>query len=244
MSFPWLGEEDAVTFPPVNESTEEGIVAVGGNLSPGVLLSAYRQGIFPWFNEGYEILWWSPDPRFVLFTDKLVVSSSMRREIRKPRYEVFLDRDFEGVIRNCRNSVRKGQGGTWITEDMVRGYCELNRLGWAHSVGIYDGDSLVAGLYGISMGRIFFGESMFTTVSNGSKRAFILLTLFLIDRGFSIIDCQAHTRHLESLGAENISRQDFYKILENELKYPDYRGSWQDIFPQFPDSAGFRKLME
>ncbi|MBI9100430.1 MAG: leucyl/phenylalanyl-tRNA--protein transferase [Spirochaetaceae bacterium] len=241
---PWLDAGESISFPSVEDSTEEGIVAIGGNLSPGVLLSAYRQGVFPWFNEGDEILWWSPDPRFVLFTEKLIISKSMKKEIRKSGYDVVLDENFEEVIRSCRNAVRKGPGGTWITEDMVAGYCELNRLGWTHSVEVRKEGRLLAGLYGVSLGRIFFGESMFTSISNGSKLAFILLTLFLKDKGFSLIDCQDHTKHLESLGAENISRKDFMRILKRELSYPDCKGFWNDIFPEFPDSSGLRELLK
>jgi len=240
---PWFGADDYLQFPSIEDSTEEGIVAVGGNLSPGVLLSAYRQGIFPWYNEGDEILWWSPDPRFVLFSEKLRISKSMKKEIRKQKYDVVLDVNFEEVIRSCRTSVRKGQGGTWITEDMVNAYCELNKLGWTHSVEVRTNGELVAGLYGVSLGKVFFGESMFTKVSNGSKIAFILLTLYLKEKGFSIIDCQDHTNHLESLGAENINRKEFYRKLNSELSYPDLKGRWDEIFPDFPESEGYRNLI-
>jgi len=243
LSFPWLEEDEQLYFPPVEESTEEGIVAIGGNLSPGVLLSAYRQGIFPWYSEGQEILWWSPDPRFVLFTEKMKISRSMRKEIRRQKYRVVLDRNFEEVIRSCRETVREGQDGTWITEDMVQAYCRVHNMGWAHSVEVLDGENLVAGLYGMSMGRVFFGESMFTRVSNGSKTALILLALFLKDKGFKMIDSQDHTEHMERLGAQNISRSDFYKILKNELTYPDHKGRWSRIFPDFPDSSGLRAML-
>jgi leucyl/phenylalanyl-tRNA--protein transferase len=244
LSFPWLSSEESLEFPAVEESTDEGIVAIGGNLSPGVLLSAYRQGIFPWFNEGDDILWWSPDPRFVLFTEKLKVSSSMKKEIRKKKYEVLLDRNFEEVIRACRNSIRRGQGGTWITEDMISSYTELNRLGFTHSIEVRKDGVLLAGLYGVCLGKVFFGESMFTTVSNGSKTGFILLALYLKDKGFSIIDCQSHTNHLESLGAENIPRKDFYRILKDELAFPDLIGNWNLLFGDFPDSSGYRDIIK
>ena len=243
MNLPWFSAEQYLEFPGVNEATEEGIVAVGGNLSPGVLLSAYKQGIFPWFNEGDDILWWSPDPRFVMFTDKLKISKSMKKEIRKKRFELSLDENFTKVIENCRTSIRKGQGGTWITGDMIQAYCRLHELGWAHSVEVSENGKLVAGLYGVSLGRVFFGESMFTTVSNGSKTAFVLLTLFLEEKGFTIIDSQDHTNHLESLGAENISRDNFYQILNRELSYPDFKGKWNKLFPDFPDSTGYRDLL-
>lgn len=244
MSLPWLDASEHILFPSIVDSTEEGIVAVGGNLSPGVLLSAYRQGIFPWFNEGDDILWWSPDPRFVLFTDKLKISKSMKKEIRKNQYEVSLDSNFEEVIRSCRNAFRKGQGGTWITEDMVQAYCELNRLGLSHSVEVRKEGELVAGLYGVSLGRIFYGESMFTKVSNGSKIAFIQLTLFLKEKGFDLIDSQDHTNHLESLGAENIKREEFYRLLNSSLAYPDLKGMWNKVFPDFPDSKGLRDILK
>lgn len=244
MSFPWLGADEYIIFPPVENSTPEGIVAVGGNLSPGVLLSAYKQGIFPWFNEGEEILWWSPDPRFVLYTENLRISKSMKKVLKKNQFQISCDSRFEEVIRGCRNSFRKGQGGTWITEDMVKAYCDVHELGWAHSVEVSLDGELIAGLYGISFGRVFFGESMFTKVSNGSKAGFIALTLFLRDKGFRIIDCQDHTKHLESLGAENMSRIDFYKILKSELHYPDYKGKWTEVFPEFPLSTGLGELLK
>lgn len=244
MSFPWLREDEYLEFPPVEQSTEDGIVATGGNLSPGVLLSAYRQGIFPWFSDGMDILWWSPDPRFVLYTDKFKIPKSMRKEIRKKKYQVVLDRNFEEVITSCRQTLRKGQNGTWITDSMVKGYCELHRLGYAHSVEVRKNGELVAGLYGVSLGHIFFGESMFTRVSNGSKLALIYLTLYLKDQGFKLIDSQDHTDHMERFGAENILREDFYRILKNELDYPDYRGKWDQIFPDFPLSQGLGEIME
>ncbi|MBN2659538.1 MAG: leucyl/phenylalanyl-tRNA--protein transferase [Spirochaetales bacterium] len=233
-----------MVFPSVEEATGEGVVAFGGNLSPGVLLSAYRQGIFPWFSEGQDILWWSPDPRFVLFTDRLKISRSMKKEIRKEKYQVVVDRNFEEVIRSCRETVRRGQRGTWITEEMVQAYCRIHKLGWAHSVEVLDKGNLVAGLYGVSMGRVFFGESMFTRVSNGSKTALIFLTLFLREQGFLLIDSQEHTDHMESLGAEYISRNAFYSILKKELTYPDYRGMWNRLFPDFPRCRGLRDLLQ
>ena len=214
MSLPWLSANEHIYFPSVSDSTEEGIVAVGGNLSPGVLLSAYKQGIFPWYNEGDEILWWSPDPRFVLFTEKLKISKSMKKEIRKLQYKVTLDHSFNDVMENCSNVTRRGQGGTWITKDMIAGYSELNKLGWTHSVEVRNRSGvLVAGLYGVSIGHVFFGESMFTRISNGSKAALVALVKRLKQQGVAVIDCQMTTSHLVTFGAREISGDEFRHLL-------------------------------
>jgi len=158
--FPYLTEDMVFPFPSPSSADEQGVVCSGGNLSPGLLLSAYRQGIFPWFNDDDPILWWSPDPRFVLFPDELHVSQTMRKLLRKQKYELALDRDFPAVIRACSSSPRSGQNGTWITEDMTQAYIELHRLGYAHSVEARRDGELVGGLYGVALGSLFCGESM------------------------------------------------------------------------------------
>ena len=214
-------------------------MAIGGNLSPGMLLSAYEQGIFPWFNPGDPLLWQSPDPRFVIFPEKLHVSASMKRLLKKGKFEVALDRDFAAVIRSCAEMDRPGQEGTWITGDMIRAYTELHRLGWAHSAECYVGGNLAGGCYGIRLGRVFFGESMFARVSNASKAAFLTLAEILFADGTAFIDCQIPTDHLRSLGGTEISRRDFLRILKNALaerrpeadtKTPDRRGNWGERY--------------
>jgi leucyl/phenylalanyl-tRNA--protein transferase len=210
--FPYLDEGARFSFPPP-EKAEGGIVAVGGNLSPGMLLSAYEQGIFPWYNPEDPILWQSPDPRFVLFPEKLHVSASMRKALRRGDFEFALDRDFAGVIRGCAAAERPGQRGTWITEDMIAAYTELHRLGWAHSAESYAGGELAGGCYGVRLGRVFFGESMFAKKSNASKAAFLRLAELLFAEGLAFIDCQVRTDHLASLGAEEIPRQAFLALL-------------------------------
>ncbi|MDR1108488.1 MAG: leucyl/phenylalanyl-tRNA--protein transferase [Spirochaetaceae bacterium] len=235
--FPYLSETERFSFPSPELSFGD-LVAVGGNLSPGMLLSAYEQGIFPWFNPGDPILWQSPDPRFVIFPEKLHVSASMKRLLKKGEFEVALDRDFAGVIRACAETERPGQGGTWITEDMIRAYTELHRLGWAHSAESYAGGKLAGGCYGIRLGRVFFGESMFARVSNASKAAFLTLAKRLFADGTAFIDCQVPTDHLLSLGGEAISRRDFLRLLKNTLAERrretdtdtlDRRGNWAPL---------------
>ncbi|MBY0425724.1 MAG: leucyl/phenylalanyl-tRNA--protein transferase, partial [Cytophagales bacterium] len=168
----------------------------------------------PWFNEGEPILWWSPDPRCVLFPQKIVISKSMASVIKKHLFATTFNTCFEQVIRQCQSVPRKGQQGTWITEDMIQAYVHLHRLGYAHSVEIWQGDELVGGLYGIMLGKCFFGESMFSTVSNSSKMALISLAKFALENQFYLIDCQVHTDHLESMGAEMIPKLQFLEILK------------------------------
>ncbi|GHU80495.1 leucyl/phenylalanyl-tRNA--protein transferase [Spirochaetia bacterium] len=212
--FPYLTENDRYRFPPPEEA-EGDIVALGGNLSPGMLLSAYEQGIFPWYNPEEPILWQSPDPRFVIFPEKLHISSSMQRVFKRGDFEVTLDRDFEGVIRGCSEIDRPGQGGTWITHDIIAAYTELHRLGWAHSAESCQDGELAGGCYGILLGKVFCGESMFTRKSNASKAAFLTLAQGLFSRGVTFIDCQVPTDHLRSLGGEEMSRRDFLRLLKN-----------------------------
>ncbi len=224
--FPWLDEHERFSFPDPRGAHGDGIVGVGGNLSPGMLISAYRQGIFPWFSEGEPVLWWSPDPRFVVFPDSLHVSRSMRKVLRQRRFEFTIDRCFEAVVESCASVERTHEDGTWITEDMQRAYKRLHEAGFAHSVETWRGGELVGGLYGVSFGRAFFGESMFSRVTNASKGAFILLSRLLFNCGFRFIDAQVYTPHLEQLGAVEVPRTEFLDQLAEALQSPDARGLW------------------
>ena len=209
-------------------ASENGILAVGGDLSPERLILAYQYGIFPWFNEGDPILWWSPDPRFVLFPDELKVSKSMRPYFNQKKFRCTIDHNFEAVIRNCQQN-RRGQQfgmGTWITEEMLNAYIHLYELGIAHSVEVWKEDQLVGGLYGLALGKCFFGESMFTKTNNASKFGFISLVRYLKKEGFRLIDCQQETQHLASLGARSISREDFLAFLEENEKIAIQPGKW------------------
>ena len=197
-------------FPPIERALDEpnGLLAAGGDLSPDRLLSAYKQAIFPWFSEGQPVLWWSPDPRMVLYVDELKVSRSLRRAVDKRRFEIRIDNAFEAVIVACA-APRSKQGGTWITPAMVDAYIRLHRLGQAHSVEAWIGDSLVGGLYGVSIGRMFFGESMFAHETDASKVALVHLVEMLKRWDMPLIDCQQDTAHLARLGARPISRKAF-----------------------------------
>ena len=212
-------------FPPVEMSEENGLLAVGGDLSPERLVLAYRQGIFPWYAEGEPILWWSPDPRFVLYPEKLKVARSMRQTLKKNRFAVTYDRDFQAVMAGCRERRAKGDG-TWITDEMFAAYGRLHEAGLAHSVEVWSGDDLAGGLYGVSLGKCFFGESMFTRVSNASKAGFIALTRTLQRLRFVLIDCQVYTDHLLSLGAEMIPRTRFLDILKEAAQGQTLQGNW------------------
>ena len=214
--FPYLGENDRFTFPDSAEWTDE-IIAVGGNLSPGMLLSAYEQGIFPWYNPGDPILWQSPDPRFVIFPARLHISASMRKILKTRRFVISFDQDFAGVISGCAGVERRGQGGTWISGDIIEAYTELHRLGWAHSAEAWQDGKLAGGCYGIRLGRLFFGESMFARKANASKAAFLTLAESLFDDGVACIDCQVPSDHLGSLGGETLSRAGFLKLLKKNL---------------------------
>ncbi len=197
-------------FPPIERALDEpnGLLAAGGDLSPERLLSAYRLGIFPWYSEGQPILWWSPDPRMVLFVDELKVARSLRRAVDKRRFDIRVDTAFAAVIDACA-APRPGQRGTWITGTMVDAYVQLHRLGYAHSVEAWDGATLAGGLYGISIGRMFFGESMFARATDASKIALVHLADILKRRDMPLIDCQQDTAHLARLGARPISRKEF-----------------------------------
>ncbi|WP_264526287.1 leucyl/phenylalanyl-tRNA--protein transferase [Flavobacterium sp. N502536] len=203
-------------FPPVSEADEEGILAIGGDLDPERLKLAYKSGIFPWFNEGEPILWWSPDPRMVLFLDELIVSKSMRNILNRKQFKVTFNQSFEAVISNCQNIKRDGQNGTWISNEMIDAYCKLNEQGIAKSVEVWQDEVLVGGLYGIDLGHVFCGESMFSKVSNASKVAFIALVQYLKEANYKLLDCQVHNSHLESLGCREIDREVFISILKKE----------------------------
>lgn len=210
---------DELFFPPANRADHNGIVAIGGDLSMERLLLAYRSGIFPWYNEGEPVLWHSPDPRFVLFPEKLVVSKSMKQLLKQPHYSFTVNKDFEGVIEGCKNKYREGQEGTWITREMQQAYIQLHHAGWAVSAEARDPEgNLAGGLYGVKVGKIFCGESMFSKQNNASKFAFINFVENLKKEGCVLIDCQVYTSHLESLGAEMIPRNEYLTILEKSKK--------------------------
>jgi leucyl/phenylalanyl-tRNA---protein transferase len=195
-------------FPPVQLSEPDGLLAVGGDLSTERLLLAYRQGIFPWY-EGQHILWWCPDPRFVLFPKALRESKSMKQLLKRDAFDFRVDTNFSGVITNCKTISRRGQESTWITDEVKAAYTRLHQAGYAHSAETYFEGRLVGGLYGVRLGNVFFGESMFSTMSNASKYAFIRYVHQLREEGIELIDCQVYTEHLESLGAGMIPRKDF-----------------------------------
>jgi len=204
---------DDLIFPHASLAEEDGLLALEGDLSPERLLLAYSNGIFPWYSEEEPILWWSPDPRFVVYPKDIKISHSMKKLIKKNKYRISFDTCFRDVISNCSN-LRK-EAGTWITNEMIEAYCKLHELGFAHSVETWYEDKLVGGLYGVSIGKCFFGESMFSTMNNASKVAFVSLSNVLEEKNFIVLDCQVHTTHLESLGAVFISREDFLILIKN-----------------------------
>lgn len=215
-------------FPLVSKALREpdGLLAVGGCLSQHRLLNAYRHGIFPWYNPGEPILWWSPDPRLILFPDKLVISRSLHKTLRKNIFSVTFDRAFNDVIAACADP-RKDAAGTWITEEINAAYNQLHQAGFAHSVEAWLDDELVGGLYGVAIGQVFFGESMFHTRTDASKVAFASLVKQLNAWGYQLIDCQVHTNHLESLGAEEISRDYFTALLDQYCDTPALSSAWK-----------------
>ncbi len=225
MSF-WLTPNSF--FPPLEDALVEpnGLLAAGGDLSPGRLIEAYRSGIFPWFNENEPILWWSPDPRMVLFPSELRISRSLNKILRNSNYEVRVDSAFSQVIQACA-APRKGQSGTWIHSDMVSAYTELHEMGLAHSVETWVGGELIGGLYGIAQGKMFFGESMFSQIHDASKIAFVHLVKQLEQWNFNMIDCQMRTAHLASFGAREIPRKEFSQRLKELVNYPNQIEKWQ-----------------
>lgn len=207
-----------LAFPPLHMADEEGLLAIGGDLSTERLLLAYQHGIFPWYNEADPICWWSPDPRFVIFPAELKVSSSMRSVLNSGKFRFTTNRAFPEVISHCKNISRKGQDGTWISPAMQAAYTRLHDLGYAHSAEAWRNGILVGGLYGVRLGKIFFGESMFSLEPNASKFAFINYVRQLQKEDVKLIDCQLHTAHLESLGARMIPRNEFINIIQQHAK--------------------------
>lgn len=236
---PWLGEDPEAPFPPASTALREpdGLLAVGGDLSPERLLNAYANGIFPWYSEGQPILWWSPDPRAVFRTGGLRLSSRFRRGLRRSRWQVRADTAFETVVRECAQAPRAGQRGTWITADMQRAYARMHRHGHAHSVEVFDGQRLVGGLYGIAVGRMFFGESMFSGESGGSKMALGALALRLGQWGWPLIDAQVENPHLLSLGAECWPRARFLDAVARLSAEAAPPGAWTARFGTLPAAA-------
>jgi leucyl/phenylalanyl-tRNA--protein transferase len=222
---PYLDAEDP--FPPVDRALRDpnGLLAAGGDLSPARLLDAYRRGIFPWFGDEDPLLWWSPDPRMVLLVDELRVSRSLRKTIRSGRFQVKADRAFSAVVRACAEP-RAHEEGTWITTEMRAAYARLAALGYAHSIEAWQDDALVGGLYGVAIGRIFFGESMFARVSDASKVALATLVRQLREWEFRMIDCQMPTAHLASLGAREIPRREFLAEVERAVREPSIPSPW------------------
>ncbi len=206
-----------IAFPNVELANEEGILAIGGDLEPERLLLAYKNGIFPWYNEDEPIIWWCPDPRFVLFPTEMRVSASMKTILQNGKFRFTINKAFDQVIRQCRLIRRAGQEGTWITDAVEEAYGKMRQLGFAHSAEAWKNGCLVGGLYGIRLGNIFFGESMFSHASNASKFAFINYTEELKREGVVVIDCQVYTQHLESLGAKMIERKRFIELLKNNI---------------------------
>lgn len=218
-----------IEFPDPGLANEDGLLGVGGNLHVETLIEAYSSGIFPWFDKDSPILWWSPDPRMVLFPGELKVSKSLRKIIQSGKFEYRFDTVFKEVITTCAKVPRKGQHGTWITNDMIDAYIQLHRAGYAHSVETFFENKLAGGLYGVSLGGSFFGESMFQTIRDASKVALYHLVNQLISWDFDLIDAQVPTQHLASLGAREIPREKFLSLLERSLKKKTRKGKWTDI---------------
>ena len=217
--------DDRLVFPPVHLA-EDGLLAIGGDLRPERLLLAYTQGIFPWYAENLPILWHSPDPRMVMTTRDLVVQKSLRKAIRRRPYELKMDTAFLRVLEGCASVPRPGQTGTWLIPEMVDAYTKLHELGFAHSIEAWDGDTLVGGLYGVSLGAAFFGESMFAQAPDASKVAFVACVRQLDAWNIGLIDCQVHTEHLERFGAHEVSRLEYLDMLHAALDHPTKRGKW------------------
>jgi len=214
-------------FPDPRYSSKEGLVAFGGDLDPNRVLSAYKMGIFPWYSEGDPILWWSPDPRFVLYPEDLKISRSLKKTLKKDIFKIKIDTNFSEVIRNCGTVKRKDQEGTWILPEIIEVFTKLHKMGFAHSIEVYKEDKLVGGLYGLSLGAAFFGESMFSKVSDASKVALVKLVEISKEFGFDFIDCQVPSEHLKRMGAIEISRDRFLDELEIALQKPGKIGKWE-----------------
>jgi len=223
------------SFPDPRYAAKEGLLAYGGDLHPDRILKAYRTGIFPWYKPGDPILWWSPDPRLLLYPNRLILRRSFRRALRNRNYVVRFDHDFASVIASCASIPRHGQEGTWLTPEMQEAYTELHHRGFAHSVEVYEEGELVGGLYGIAMGGAFFGESMFSRRRDGSKVALKALCDLLSKKGYDFIDCQVVTDHLVSLGALPVARDRFLSELESALVKPSDIGSWSKFHWEYED---------
>ena len=219
ISLHWLKKNPDAAFPPLDQALTEpdGLLAAGGDLSVERLLNAYRHGIFPWYNEGEPVLWWSPNPRCVLIPEKIKISRSLRKTLRKQLFEIRIDSAFADVMKACAQS-RKNQSGTWITNDMFLAYNQMHKLGYAHSIECWQDNKLVGGLYGIAIGQVFFGESMFSKKTDASKVALVHLCEHLKQNNFKLIDSQVHTDHMESMGAEMISREVFESLVKKYTK--------------------------
>jgi len=228
MPLPWLDPMDAPVFPCTSRALAEpnGLLAAGGSLDADWLLAAYREGIFPWYEEGQPVLWWAPDPRLVLDPGRVVVSRSLRKLVRKQIYRISFDTAFTSVIEACQTSGGR-ENATWITPEMKAAYLNLHRLGHAHSVEVWHEEFLVGGLYGIALGKAFFGESMFSAQPNASKLALVALSRQLESRGFGLIDCQVHSDHLVSMGAEALPRRDFQEALTALMASREQPGPWK-----------------
>lgn len=225
MSIPFL--QSPVEFPDPNMADSMGIVAVGADLTVETLLKAYSKGIFPWFGEDDPVpIWWSPPERMVLFPGEEISSKSMKQLMRNSKFECSFDEAFEDVIRCCAEVYRPDQDGTWITEEMIQAYVKLHKAGYAHSLEVWSEGTLIGGLYGVSIGKLFCGESMFSLQPNASKIAFIKFSQWLKKEGFMLLDCQNHTPHLESLGAVMISRSEYLKRVEEAVEFPTRKGKW------------------
>jgi leucyl/phenylalanyl-tRNA--protein transferase len=218
---------DNIGFPPPHLATKDGLLAIGGDLSKERLILAYRMGIFPWFSDGDPILWWSPDPRLVLYPSEIKISRTLQKIIKKNVFSVTMDTAFDEVINQCAQIRLQQNQGTWIVKDMIDAYCKLHRAGFAHSMEIWQQKELAGGIYGVSLGKCFFGESMFSRVSNASNVALVKLAKYLSELSFDLIDCQVPTEHLIRFGAREIPRKLFLNQLEISLNAPTQKGKWK-----------------
>jgi leucyl/phenylalanyl-tRNA--protein transferase len=218
---------DKLAFPPPHFAAKEGLLAVGGDLSRERLLLAYRSGIFPWYTNAEPLLWWSPDPRLVLYPDEIHISKTLKKVLKKKAFSVTMDRAFDKVINACAELRLENSEGTWLVPDMIDAYCDLHRSGYAHSVEVWQNGQLAGGLYGVSLGRLFFGESMFTRISNASNVALVTLAEQLEALSFDLIDCQVTTAHLMRLGAREIPRTTFLRQLRRSVTAPTLKGRWE-----------------
>ena len=226
-SMPVFILEKESQFPPAEMANKEGILAIGGDLSFKRLINAYSQGIFPWYSQGQPIIWWSPDPRTILFPEELHISRSMRRVLNQNPFNLNLNQNFAEVIKSCQSIGRKEEG-TWITQEMISAYLKLHRAGYAHSIEIYKEKKMVGGFYGVALGKCFFGESMFYTETNASKYGFIKFVQLLREQRFLFIDCQISSHHLRNLGARDISRKKYLSLLHMGLKHKPLKWDWQN----------------